>query len=377
MVVGRDAAGQGLRVTVADGVITSIDPAGEGPYLSAGLVDLQVNGYGGIDLNSGAVTADEVLALVGRMLDLGVTRFLPTLTTASEESLVAALRAIAAARQASALARHVIPFVHMEGPSISPVDGPRGAHPAEHVRPPSLAEFQRWQASSGGLVGMVTLAPELPRALRYIDELASRGVHVALGHCAATPEQIEMAVEAGARLSTHLGNGAAAMLPRHPNFIWTQLACDQLTASFIADGHHLPADTLRAMLRAKGLARAVLVSDSVALGGLSAGRYTQKIGGAVELSVEGRISVVGTPYLAGAALPLLDDIAIAIEAAELSLAEALPLATVNPGRFAGGAGRLEVGAPADLIRFDWEPDAPRLAIREVIVMGRPWEGRLW
>src|SRR5699024_3206830 len=145
-----------------------------------------------------------------------------------------------------------VPGVHIEGPSISPADGPRGAHPVEHVRPPDLAEFERWQAAGDGLVKLVTLAPEHAGAPGYIRTLAARGVIVALGHSAATPDEVHAAVDAGARLSTHLGNGVAAVLPRHPNLIWTQLADDRLYASFIADGHHLSADTFRAMLRAKG-----------------------------------------------------------------------------------------------------------------------------
>ena len=174
-------------------------------------------------------------------------------------------------------------------------------------------------------------------------------------------------------LSTHLGNGAAAVLPRHPNFIWAQLADDRLTASFIADGHHLPADTLKSMLRAKGLSRAVLVSDSVALGGMPPGIYEQQIGGRVELSADGRLGIVGTPYLAGAARPLKDGVAMAARSAGLALADALKLATENPGRFVGGRGRLAVGAAADLMRFRWRPGDPTLAIDAGLSTGR--EGR--
>jgi len=370
-------AGGGHAVRFDEGRITALGSAPADGHLSAGLVDLQVNGYGGIDLNSGALTKDEVLALVGRMLDLGVTCFLPTLTTAAEESLIAALQAIAAARAGSALARHVIPYVHVEGPAISPQDGPRGAHPLAHVRAPDLAEFERWQLASGGLVGMVTLAPEWPGACEVIAAMAARGVHVALGHSAATPEQIRAAVASGARLSTHLGNGCAAVLPRHPNLLWAQLADDRLTSSFIADGHHLPADTLRSMVRAKGLDRCMLVSDSVALGGLAPGRYTQPIGGEVDLSAEGRISVAGTPYLAGAALPLLTTIARAIDNAGLALPEAMAMATRTPGRFVGGRGQISPGAAADLLHFDWQPGDQALMLREVVVMGRRWEGVPW
>lgn len=369
---GRDPrTGEGIAIAIEDGVISSIQPSADtgDSYLSAGLVDLQVNGHGGVDINSGDVTPERVLALNAEMLKLGVTTYLPTLVTASEASFVRALSAIAEARKGSDLVRHMIPFVHVEGPTISPTDGPRGAHPLAHVRAPSLAEFERWQAASGGLVGMVTLAPEYPEAPDYIRAVTARGVHVALGHSAAAPEDIHRAAAAGAVLSTHLGNGAAATLPRHPNFIWSQLADDRLTATFIADGFHLPADAFKAMLRAKGLDRAVLVSDSVALAGMKPGRYEQFVGGAVDLSADGKVSMAGTPYLAGAGLPLCANVAIAIEMAGLSLADGLRLATVNPGKFAGGRGRLEVGQPADLIRFAWQPGDRKLQIRQVLVTG--------
>ena len=156
-------------------------------------------------------------------------------------------------------------------------------------------------ASSGGLVGKITLSPHYDQVANFIRALVGQGILVAIGHTSATADQIHAAVSAGARLSTHLGNGAAAMLPRHPNFIWAQLACDRLDAGFIADGFHLPADTFKAMLRAKGLERSYLVSDTAALAGMPPGVYDQPIGGRVEVGSDGRLSVAGTPYLAGAA----------------------------------------------------------------------------
>ena len=159
------------------------------------------------------------------------------------------------------------------------------------------------------------------------------------------------------------------MLPRHPNLIWAQLAEDRLAASFIADGHHLPDDTLCAMLRAKSLARSMLVSDLTALGGMPPGRYRSPIGGEVDLSADGRLGIPGTPYLAGAARTLADGVAHAIVAARLTLAEALSLATVNPGRALGGGGELRVGARADLIRFRWAPGDRSLAMETVLVAG--------
>ncbi len=369
--------GKGILVEIADGTISAIRPAEKTAtaYLSAGLVDLQVNGFRGLDLNAGAVTSSLVLSLCKELLSLGVTTWLPTLITASEASITQALEAIAASRAGHQLIAEMVPGVHVEGPSISDRDGPRGAHPLAHVRPPSIAEFDRWQKVSGGLVSMVTLAPEHEGTLDYIRALTARGVIVALGHTAATPEEIHAAAQAGATLSTHLGNGAAATLPRHPNFIWAQLADDRLTASFIADGWHLPADTFKAMLRAKGLDRAILVSDMVALAGMPPGLYRQPVGGDVEVSPEGRIGVAGTPYLAGASLPLSANVATAAEMAGIPLADALLLATANPGRLVGGRGRLEVGARADLIRFDWSEGNRAISVRETWVHGEKVFGR--
>ncbi|MBL8599874.1 MAG: amidohydrolase family protein [Devosia sp.] len=369
---GRDpATGGGIVITIADGRIAGVAPsrAAGDLWLSPGLVDLQVNGYAGLDLNAEGLDPVTVVALGERLARAGITTFAPTLITASEAAMIAALRAIAAARRQSPLLREMVPFIHVEGPSISPEDGPRGAHPAAHVRPPSLDEFRRWQGAAEGLVGLVTLSPEWPEAIPYVEALARDGVLVAIGHTAATPAQIHAAAGAGARLSTHLGNGAAALLPRHPNFIWAQLADDRLTASFIADGHHLPGDTLKAMLRAKSLDRAILVSDAAALGGMPAGRYTSPIGGEVEVGADGRLGIAGTAYLAGAGHLLTQNVATLVNGVGLSLADALRLATRKPGVFAGGRGTLAVGARADLIRFRFAPGDSALAVTDCFVAG--------
>lgn len=362
---------KGISIDILDGTIAAIRPAEktDKSYLSTGLIDLQVNGFRGFDLNAGAVTEKIMLSLCEELLSVGVTTFLPTLVTASESAILQALEVIAKSRAGHRLIAEMVPGVHVEGPSISSMDGPRGAHPLAHVRPPSMAEFERWQTVSGNLVTMVTLAPELEGSIDYIKALSAKGILVALGHTAATPDEIHAAAAAGASLSTHLGNGAAAILPRHPNVIWAQLADDRLTASFIVDGWHLSADTFKAMLRAKGMERAFLVSDMVALAGMPAGLYEQSIGGTVEVSPEGRIGVAGTPYLAGASLPLSANVAIAAQMASLPLADALLLATRNPGRFVGGRGELDVGARADLIRFDWSQGDRALQVQEVWVHG--------
>jgi N-acetylglucosamine-6-phosphate deacetylase len=362
--------GQSLTVEVKSGVIQAVhrsqaaaSESGQG-WLAAGLIDLQVNGYAGHDLNDDQVTPETVQALARAMLASGVTTFLPTLITASEAQLTKALVAVQAARRLDPVVANMVPYVHVEGPAIAPEDGPRGAHPAAHVRAPSVAEFDRWQQASGSVVGMVTLSPHWPESAAYISHVVASGVHVALGHTDASPAQIVAAVDAGARISTHLGNGMYAMINRRRNPFWAQLVDDRLCASFIADGHHLAPDLLKVMLRSKGLGQSMIVSDATAIGGMSAGHYQASIGGAVTLSANGRLSMNdgSDQYLAGAALPLLAGVANLVRDGGLGLSDALGLATVQPGRWVGGRGLLAPGQPADLIRFNWDTTmvAPQL-----------------
>jgi N-acetylglucosamine-6-phosphate deacetylase len=229
-------------------------------------------------VNARQLTPETVTDLVDAMLSRGVTCFAPTIITAPEDRICSALSMIAEARRSQPRVAACIPFVHLEGPHISPLDGYRRAHPANAVRPPSIAKFERWQHAAGGHVGMVTLSPHFSESNAYIAAVVEQGVHVAIGHTHSSPEQVQCAVDAGARLSTHLGNGIAPEIPRHRNPIWSQLADDRLTATFIADGHHLPPDVLKAMLRAKGVKRSMLVSDSVALADMPAGVYASPWG---------------------------------------------------------------------------------------------------
>jgi len=356
---GRDPwSGETLHLEYDDGRITGVDRGPEDadlPWISRGLVDLQVNGYAGFDLNGDDLSVDTVVGLRDALRRVGVTTFVPTLITASPERTRRALGIVVEARRTDAEVAAAIPFVHLEGPHISDQDGPRGCHDATFVRPPDLAEFELCQDVAEGLVGLITVSPHWPGSAEFIAEVVAAGTRVAVGHTHADGAQIHAAAEAGATLSTHLGNGAHAQLPRHPNYLWAQLADDRLTAGFIADGHHLPVDTFVAMVRAKGLDRSFLVSDSVATGGRPAGFYSSTVGGDVELTDDGRLLVRGTPYLAGAAAPLADGVAWA--AAAFSLPDALTMATTTPRRIIGSPH----GPPrpddriADIITFDWQP----------------------
>jgi N-acetylglucosamine-6-phosphate deacetylase len=316
-----------------------------------GLFDLQVNGFGGIDFNAPDLAADRVDEALERMRATGVTRCLPTLITSSFEQFACGARILGRMSNAA------IAGIHMEGPYLSPEDGARGAHQREHVTPASIDDFNRRQDAAGGRIVLVTLAPEVPGALPLIEHLVASGVHAALGHTAATPQQIGDAVAAGATLATHLGNGCPQMLPRHPNVIWELLAADALFASLIVDGHHLPPATVKAMVRAKGPGQTILVTDAVAAAGCTPGRYT--IGGVnCELGVDGRVSLPGTPYLAGSGLTLDRAIANTARFTGLSVDVVIPMASAIPASYLGTT-------TAGTVTADWDAEAGELQIRSV------------
>jgi N-acetylglucosamine-6-phosphate deacetylase len=339
------------------------------PILSPGLIDLQINGYCGHDLNGAMLAASEVEALSDELCTVGVAAYLPTLITASEQSLCQRIAAIKKAQQTLPRSKSMIAGIHVEGPSISLKKGPLGAHPAQHVRRPSIDEFERWQEAAEGLVSMITIAPEVDGAIEYIRHVSRQGVCVSLGHCDASEEDIVRAVDAGAKMSTHLGNGIDSMIPRHPNAIWAQLAEDRLSASLILDGHHLPSSTARSMIRAKGVNRAILISDSVQFAGMAAGRYSSNIGGEVDVSEEGRVSMAGTPYLAGSGTSLLDIVSGFPQFVGMPFFDGLTMATHNPAAMLGRCATLCVGERADFILFDLNDNVGTARVRDIIFDG--------
>lgn len=373
--------GEPMEVEITDGRIAAIrrlgDPSAEGEpevpldmWLLPGLFDIQVNGYGGHDFNGPPVSPEAVVGAVRRLWQEGVTYLCPTVITGSFAEIAASLRAIAVACADPLIAASIV-CVHLEGPYISPEDGPRGAHPREQVRPPDWDEFQRWQEIAEGRIGLVTLAPELSGALRFIERLTAAGVVAAIGHTAASPALIRDAIAAGACLSTHLGNGAHAMLPRHPNYIWEQAAADELWASLILDGHHLSPSVARCLIRCKGIERTILISDAIAAAGLPPGRYRLREQ-EVEVSSDRRCSLAGTSYLAGSAISLRSALTNAVRLAQVTPAQAVHMATLHPARLfglEGRQGRLAIGQQASLAICRWRPWVGEAEVLATFVVG--------
>jgi N-acetylglucosamine-6-phosphate deacetylase len=323
-------------------------------WVAPALFDLQINGGHGLSFNSGQLTVENVRQVAALCRQHGIGGFCPTLVTNAFPALMHGLATIRRATESCPQVAAAIPAVHLEGPYISAEDGPRGAHPRQHVRPPDWDEFRRLQEAAGSLLRLITLAPELEGAIRFIERLVDAGIVVALGHTTASAARIREAVSAGARLSTHLGNGAHAMLPRHDNYIWEQLAADELWASIICDGHHLPPAVARCILRVKTPARTILTCDASSLAGLPPGRYRQW---EQELDIlpEGRIVVSASGYLAGSWHFTDRCVANVIDFAEVRLRDAIEMATARPRELLGlPAQRLEAGHPAELVLFDWE-----------------------
>lgn len=307
-------------------------------FRGPGLVDLQLNGYAGFDFNAPAAewSAERLLHVRDALARRGVAVALPTLITDDAERLVARARAYRSVVEASPELAAAFPGLHVEGPFISAMDGPRGAHPREHCRAPSSLRnlFPRLLEASGGRIAILTLAPELEGARELISAATAAGVRVAIGHTSATEGELNAAVESGAVISTHLGNGSHQALPRHANYIQVQLADDRLAASFIADGHHLPWYALKNFLRAKGTERSILVTDAIAAADAPRGRYW--VGGQeVEVSEELRVSKRGEPNLAGSALTLDRAVVNVALHCGVPFAEAWAMASSRPAALLG------------------------------------------
>ena len=297
---------------------------------TAGLIDLQVNGYAGIDFNDDSITPDQVDHALRAMLRSGVTACLPTLITADEGVMRRRLLALDAAVDASRLGPLMVPGFHLEGPFLNPAPGYAGCHPAEAMIAPDAAVLGRLVAGLRRPVLLLTLAPEREGALAVIAAARAAGIVVAMGHTAADGTATDAGVRAGVSLSTHLGNALPQPQPKFLNPLMVQLAHDGLWASFIADGLHVPPDALKVMVRAKTAGRTILVTDATAAAGTEPGLYGFA-GMAIEHCPDGSVRVPNTTRLAGSALMLDQAVRNMVGWGLAAPAEALAMASVHPG----------------------------------------------
>lgn len=327
---------------------------------TSGLVDLQVNGFGGVDFNADTITSVQVDQALEAMLATGVTLCLPTIITAYPDELDARLRALDAAISASELGPAMCPGYHLEGPFLNPGPGFSGCHPHDAMTAADPALVARLQQGLHRPIVMVTVAPEIEGGLALVRSLADTGRIAALGHTAADFEQIAAAAEAGATVSTHLGNGMPQQAHKLNNPIVAQLAEDRLWASFIADGIHLHPLALKALLRAKGFERSILVTDAVVGAAAAPGRYSFA-GMPVERGDDGSVRLAGSTSLAGSALCLDQAVRNVVEWGLASFDEAIAMASSHP--LAAIAPALAaLGLASDPGEIEWDPD---LCVRQV------------
>jgi len=365
--------GKPVSVEIRNGIVSSISEIGESEqiqnlFIAPGLIDNQINGYKGVDFSDAGLTTERMRMAVEAIRSDGVTTFFPTVITGSHGNLVKTFRNLAEALKDDEV-RSSVPGFHLEGPYISPEEGFYGCHPSAFIRKPSWDEFAQYQEAAEGYIKQVTVSPEVDGCLEFIKICSANNVLVAIGHTNATADQIRRAVDNGARLSTHLGNGCANMIDRHRNPLWPQLANDLLTPSVIADGHHLLPEEIQVFYKVKGPHNMILTSDVTHLIGMAPGKYLF-LGSEIVLSDDGLIKNPVLNCLAGASMPLKRGVENVMKYIGCTLGEAVNMASVNVAGIynLSDRGSLATGKRADLILF--EKNDNDITLKQIWVKGR-------
>ena len=301
---------------------------------TSGLLDLQVNGYAGVDFNATSLTSEGLDHALHAMLRAGVTHCLPTLITAPEPELAARLQAVDRAIRGSRLGPLMVLGIHLEGPFLNPQPGYAGCHPASAMVAGDPALLERIMKGIGTPIRLLTLAPERPGALAVIRWAIQRRIVVAMGHTAVDHDTVLQAASAGISLSTHLGNALPQPQPKFLNPLVAQLAEDRLCASFIADGIHIPPHALGVLLRAKGLERSILITDATSAADTSPGLY-DFAGMRIEHAADGSVREPGRPTLAGSALRLDQAVRNVVAWGMAGTDQAIAMASARPAALLG------------------------------------------
>ena len=364
--------GSPVTINITDGRITEFVPLSadaEVPllYVSPGFVDIQINGYMGVDFTGSDLSLEGIREATKALWKEGVTTFLPTVITGDHLRLKMNFSILSEAMADPEIGKS-IPGFHLEGPYISPVQGFRGAHLEKYIRPPDWEEFMEYQKASNNGIKLITVAPEMEGSIPFIRKSVESGLVVSLGHHNGSALEIGKAIDAGASLATHLGNGCANMINRHHNPLWPQLADDRLAISIIVDRFHLTEEEVRSFYKIKGPENTILISDALDLAGLEPGEYIR--GERKVLLTPNVIKFPAENVLAGAASPIRACVGNMMQFTQCSLKEAIQMASSNPARLLNleEIGEIRPGYRADLILFSIEDGEIR--IHETIVDGK-------
>lgn len=336
-------------------------------FVAPGLIDVQINGYMGVDFSGPGLTVEAIRKATKALWKVGVTSYFPTIITSDINRIKENFAVLAEARKDPEIGPS-IPGFHLEGPYISPVAGFRGAHLEKYIKNPDWEEFQEIQKAAENGIVLITMAPELEGSIPFIKKCTESGVVVSLGHHNGSALQVKNAVDAGAKMATHLGNGCANEINRHHNPIWPQLSDDRITTSIISDGFHLTREEVRSFYKVKGTNKTILVSDALDLAGLPIGEYIR--GERKLLLTPNVVKLPKENVLAGAASPISKCLGVMMEYTQCSLAEAIQMASTNPSEMFSmeTLGKLEKGKRADLILFTM--DNNELVIEKTYVSGK-------
>lgn len=324
-------------------------------YIAPGLIDNQVNGFAGVSfaLGNHDLTADGILKATQELWKKGVTSYLPTLTTHTKEVLLHNFTLLGKSIHDEKILGSIVGF-HLEGPYINPEDGYRGAHPKAYVRLPDWDEFIEFYNASGKNIKTITIAPELQGSIEFIKKAYALGVTVAIGHHNANKNQVDEAVKAGAKISTHLGNGCANMIHRHNNPLWPQLSNDDLMISIICDGFHLLPEEINTFYKTKGVTKTIITSDVTSYAALPPGEYKTQTGETIELTPEGKLHYPAQQSMYGSASPITHGIGNIMKYTGCSLKDAIYMASTSVANLYNvrDRGTLEIGKRADVILFE-------------------------
>ena len=336
-------------------------------YLAPGLIDIQINGYMGVDFSGPDLTVEEIKKATKALWRVGVTSYFPTIITSDFSRMKKNFTILSKAKEDPEIGSSLAGF-HLEGPYISPVDGFRGAHLEKYTRKPNWQEFLILQKAAKNNIRLITVAPELDGAIQFIKKLVDSGVIVSLGHHNGSVSQIKDAVTAGARMATHLGNGCANMINRHNNPIWPQLSNDLITPSIIADGFHLNREEIRTFYKTKGADNTILVSDALDLAGLPPGEYIR--GERKLLLTPNVVKFPDINALAGAASPISKCLEVVMDFTNCSLEDAIKMASLNPAKMfsLNDRGLIKKGKRGDIVLFTMKGD--KIQIKKTFVAGK-------